>query len=563
MDIPLVRWYPSGMFIRVKTTPNSPRRSVQLVESVRDGDRVRQRILRHIGVAMDDDELERLKQLAEYVKVKLIDERQPTLFPPEPLAEMAIGAGRRGDGKRELRVDLGQLEEEQRVVTGVHEVYGEMYRHLGLDRLLPRSRYRASHDALFHTVMARLANPDSKQGSVRRLEEEFGISLPLEKVYRMMERLDATRIDRLRTWVGDASRALLPEPVAVLSLDCTTLAFETAVADELRQHGFSKDGKHGESQVLLALMVSPEGLPISYEVLPGATHEGHSLLPVLQGMQQRHQVERMVCVGDRGMLSAANLDALDALGSGYVVGARLRSLPADLQDKVLDNEAYGPLEGSDSRRVAEWDHKGRRLIVAWYPEWARKDAHDRRKAVECLMRKLERSSNPGELISSQGAKRILAVEGEARLVADKEKIASAERWDGLLGVITDLRDMPAAEVLSRYHGLWKVEESFRITRHDPRVRPVWHWTPDRIRAHIAISFMAFACVRHLAYRVAIQKRRMSPEAIRSALTGRQCSILRCKQTGNRYVIPSRPTPDAERIYATMALPLPTTPYRLT
>ena len=187
------------MFIRVKTTPNSPRRSVQLVESVRDGDRVRQRILRHIGVAMDDDELERLKQLAEYVKVKLIDERQPTLFPPEPLAEMAIGAGRRGDGKRELRVDLGQLEEEQRVVTGVHEVYGEMYRHLGLDRLLPRSRYRASHDALFHTVMARLANPDSKQGSVRRLEEEFGISLPLEKVYQMMDRLDATRIDRLRT----------------------------------------------------------------------------------------------------------------------------------------------------------------------------------------------------------------------------------------------------------------------------------------------------------------------------------------------------------------------------
>ena len=108
-----------------------------------------------------------------------------------------------------------------------------------------------------------------------------------------------------------------------------------------------------------------------------------------------------------------------------------------------------------------------------------------------------------------------------------------------------------------------MEESFRITRHDLRVRPVWHWTPDRIRAHVAISFMAFACVRHLAYRVAIQKRSMSPEAIRSALTRRQCSILRCKRTGNRYVISSKPTPDAERIYATMAIPLPTTPYQLT
>ena len=158
--------------------------------------------------------------------------------------------------------------------------------------------------------MARLANPDSKQGSVRRLEEEIGISLPLEKVYRMMDRLDATRIDRLRTWVGEASRALLPDPVTVLFFDCTTLAFETAEEDELRQHGFSKVGKHRESQVLLALMVSRTGLPINYEVLPGATCEGRSLPCELQDMPQRHQVERMVCVADRSMLSAAILEAL-------------------------------------------------------------------------------------------------------------------------------------------------------------------------------------------------------------------------------------------------------------
>ena len=81
------------------------------------------------------------------------------------------------DGKRELQVDLKRLFEEQRVVTGVHEVYGEIYWQLGLDRLLPHARYRASHNALFHTAMARIANPDSKRGSVRRLEEDFGSSL--------------------------------------------------------------------------------------------------------------------------------------------------------------------------------------------------------------------------------------------------------------------------------------------------------------------------------------------------------------------------------------------------
>ena len=496
------------------------------------------------------------------VKAKLIDERQPTLFPPEQLAEMAIGAGRRGDGERDVRVDLKQLFEEQRVVTGVHEVYGEIYRQLGLDRLLPHSRYRASHDALFHTVMARIANPDSKRGSVRRLEEDFGVSLALEKVYRMMDRLDGRRIERLRTQVGEASRSLLPEPVVELFFDCTTLSFETSVEDKLCQHGLSKDGKHGESLVLLALMVSPEGLPISYEVLPGAADEGHSLVPVLQDMQRRHPVGRTVCVADRGVLSAGNLATLDTMESGYVVGTRLRNLPADLQEKILDPEAYRPLDGPDGRRVAEWDHKGRRLIVAWCPERARKDAHDRRDTVKRLIGKLERSSNPREQVSNRGAKRFIAVEGDAQLVADEERTAEAARWDGLLGVITNLCDMPAAEVLTRYHGLWQVEESFRITRHDLRARPVRHWNEDRIRAHVAISFMAFACVRHLAYRVATQQRRMSPEVMRSALTHRQCSILRCKRTGNRYVIPSKPTPDTERIYATMALPLPTTPYEL-
>ena len=149
-------------------------------------------------------------------------------------------------------------------------------------------------------------------------------------------------------------------------------------------------------------MVSREGLPISYEVLPGATHEGHSLVPLLQDMQERLRVPRFVCVADRGMLSAGNLDALDALGNGYVVGAGLRGLPAALNEKILDPGAYSPLQGSGEPRVGEWEHLGRRLIVAWCPDRARRDAHDRRKAMARLLRELERCRNPGELISNQG-----------------------------------------------------------------------------------------------------------------------------------------------------------------
>ena len=297
-------------------------------------------------------------------------------------------------------------------------------------------------------------------------------------------------------------------------------------------------------------MVTREGLPVSYKVFPGATYEGHSLVPALRDMQQRHQVERAVCVADRGMLSADNLDAMDAMDNEYVVGARLRKLPAALKKQVLDLDAYGPLEGSQSRRVGEWEHKGRRLIVVWCPERARKDAHERRKAVERLLDKLERSDNPKELLSNHGAKRFIrtsrATRGSPSTRRRSPKRNGGTGWPASSPICAT---RGVTEALSLYHGLWQVEESFRITKHDLRVRPIWHWTPARIRAHIAISFMAFACVRHLAYRVAVQKRRMSPEAIRSALVHRQCSILRCQQTGNRYVIPSKPTPKAEMIYA--------------
>ena len=87
-------------------------------------------------------------------------------------------------------------------------------------------------------------------------------------------------------------------------------------------------------------------------------------------------------------------------------------------------------------------------------------------------------------------------------------------------VVTNLRDASVAEVMVHYHGLWQVEESFRITKHDLKMRPIWNWNENRIRAHIAIAFMAFACVRHLAYRVAIQKRRLTDGGRATSMRGK-------------------------------------------
>lgn len=550
------------MFVRVKTTPNSPRKSVQLVESVRDGKAVRQKIVRHIGIALDEDELVRLKDLAAVVKAKLEADTQPQLFPPEDVAEQVLAARSRQDDAP-LKVDLKQLIETQRLVSGIHAVYGAVYESLGLDRLLPAWRYRASHKALFHSVMARLANPDSKRASVRALAADFGVQASLPQVYRMMDLLDEDRIERLNALAGQAAKALLGGTLRVLFFDCTTLYFESFTEDALKQPGYSKDAKFKECQVLLALAVTETGLPVRYTVLPGATFEGHSLIPVVKALQTDCEAEDAVVVADRGMLSEDNLNALEEAGLHYIVGARLKSLSRAAQTQVLDADRYETLKDGDGLRVLDLPHDSRRLVVGYSPVRAEKDRRDRDKAIAKLRKKLAKSDNPKDLLNNYGYKKYLKVEGESTLSVNPDRIAQAQRWDGLHGVITNLpKATTTTTILGQYRGLWQVEDTFRVSKHDLKVRPIYHWTPRRIQAHIALAFMSLLCVRHLQYRMALQARPVSPEVVRNALVHVQHSVLEHTQTHRRYVIPSAVNEAGRQLYKVMGLTHSTTPYEL-
>jgi transposase len=96
----------------------------------------------------------------------------------------------------------------------------------------------------------------------------------------------------------------------------------------------------------------------------------------------------------------------------------------------------------------------------------------------------------------------------------------------------------AQEVLEQYNNLWQVEESFRVTKHDLKIRPIYHWKPSRVRAHIAISFAALFLVRHLEHRVRLQYKKLSPQRIRQLLLGTQTSVLYSQTKNIRYALPS-------------------------
>lgn len=551
------------MFIRVKSTPNSPRRSVQIVESIRDGNKIKQRIVRYVGIAMDDQELEKLKDLAELIKAKIQEEKHPNFFAPEKLAEMSAEAKKHSSAK-ELFVNLKELKEIQRSIVGIHDVYGEIYRDLGFHNVFPGVRRQSISTILRHIVMARIANPASKRSSVISLEQDFGISLNLDQVYRMMDKLDTEACESIQHCAFEATCQIFGGKIDVIFVDATTIYFESFTEDEFKKNGYSKDLKFSQPQVLLALMVTKQGLPIGYEAFPGSTYEGHTLLPLLEKIKQRHEIDKVIFVADSAMFNETNLSLLEEKGYEYIVGARLKNLSAQLKNEILDSSKYTSISPGDDAEVIsffELEHQKRRLVISHSTKRARKDEHDRNKAIEKLQKKLSKYKNPRDLISNYGYKKFLKIEGKSEILLDEDRLAHAAQWDGLHGVITNNKDLNAQDILAQYRGLWQVEESFRITKHDLRVRPIFHWTPERVRAHIAICFMSFACVRYLEHRTALQYKKLSPEAIRKALVRVQVSILK-HSDGTQYALPSQGNQDSRKLYQITGKKYSTIPYQI-
>jgi len=552
------------MFIRIKTSPNSPKRAVQIVKSVRNGKSVSQKIVRHVGSALDDAELDKLKNLAEFIKAKLENEANPTLFSPETIAEMVIQARNNNNDEKELNVNIKNLREQARVITGIHEVYGEIYKDLGFDKVIANpKRNPSANKNLFNIVMARIANPLSKRASTIELEKDFGIKLSLEGVYKMMDKIDDKVTEKIELNSYQSAQRILKEKINVVFYDCTTLYFESFTEDELKENGYSKDMKFNQPQVLLGLLSTTEGLPIGYQVFPGSKYEGHTLEKAIEKIKQKYEVEEVVLVADSGLLNDENQAELEKNKVGYILGARIKNMNETIAKQILNKNNYIAINEESATKTTEIKlSEEKRLIVTYCPKRAEKDKYDREKAIEKLQKKLSKSKNPFSLINNYGYKKYLKLEGKSEIKIDELTLAKSALWDGLHGMITNKKDLTATQVKEYYNQLWQIEENFRISKHDLRIRPIYHWTPKRIKAHIAISFMALVCVRHLEYRVKTQYKKLSPQVLRNELLHSQHSIVKDISTNKKYCIPSKTSDELKKIYRCVGKIIDSVPFEV-
>jgi len=542
------------MFIRVKTSNKGATKYVQIVQSIRKGERVTQKIIRHIGVAYDEDELVQLKLLAESIRIKLEAGGQQFLFKPEEIVNLKRSKETYADS--DYQVNLKDLTEEQRLISGIPEAYGRLFYDLGYEKVIKNPARRKMAVRIFKDiVLSRIANPVSKRASVDMLEEDFGITIDLDKVYRMMDKLDDKAIDRLKKITYQNTLNLFGGKIDVIFYDATTIYFESFTSDELKNCGFSKDGKSNQPQILLTLMVTTEGLPIDYQIFPGDTYEGHTLIPALKEIRKKYDIRKVVLVADSGMLSAVNTRELEESNFEYIVGARLRNMNNKLKDEILNPQNYHQI--TPGYKIASFSCNNKKLIVNYSAKRALKDRSDREKKIEKLKKKLQRSSNPKNYLLNSGYRKYLKVKGNLSL--NEEEILKDSRWDGLHGVMTNAK-ATNKEILEKYNDLWNVEASFRVTKHDLAVRPVFHWRPRRIKAHMAICFTAYSLVKQMQYRVKLQYKNLSIEKIRQTLIRVQTSILFDKKKRIRYGLPSRMSKEAKKIYKIFNIKRSMTPY---
>ena len=335
------------MFVRIKSkSKDKYNKSVQLVESSRVNGKVVQTIVKHIGVAYNDEQLDELRLLAKSIQITLENVDKESLFQAEELIEDLTLEGKYDQSiysDEDYNVDIRNLEEESRTITGIHDIYGKLYDELKVGSIIANPARNVSVAKIFkEMVISRIANPDSKRGSVAALEEKYGVEIDLDKVYRMMDKLDDIAIAKLNTLSYNKTKELFGDKIDVIYFDATTIYFESFTEDTgedaLKKNGYSKDLKFNQPQVVLALMVTKEGLPIGYEAFSGDTFDGHTLIPSLKILREKYNIDNVVYVADSGMFNKNNLQELDQLEEhkfNYIVGARIKNISKSIKEQIL------------------------------------------------------------------------------------------------------------------------------------------------------------------------------------------------------------------------------------
>lgn len=450
-------------------------------------------VLKHVGTAHTKEELEKLKLSAS--AWILAHPPQPQLFPSDVISI-------RDCDYRGIRFAY------------VYEFLQSICMHFGFTTL--------SHPMLVDLVIIRIFEPASKLRSLTLLSKYFNINYSEPTLYRHLRHFPALK-QSVEEKIVKVAKSEFGFDFSFVLYDVTTLYFETFLSDELRKPGFSKDNKSQQPQIVIGLMVTPQGFPVSYEVFAGNTFEGTTFMPSILAFKSLHKIETLTIVADAAMLSLDNIGKLVANNLTYIVGARLGNISSELLE-TIDTKLV-----RDDAKTIRVDTLHGALVCAYSKKRYTKDLSDMNKQIKKAESHVQ---TPGKM---RRAKFVSITADKVSL--NDALIAKTKKLLGIKGYYTNLVNVSDTNIIAHYQSLWNVEQAFRIAKSDLASRPIFHRKEESIRAHILICVMALSVSKYIEIK--------TKRSIRSVLDLCKTvtdAILAHRQTGEQITMRS-PIPE--------------------
>jgi hypothetical protein len=460
------------MFVRTKRSGSgaAAREYLQIVESRRDGAKVRQRVLVTLGrrdELVADGTLDGLvRSLAKFSdKLRVVDRVRSDGL--QAHAARSWGPA----------LVFERLWKEQRLPELLGRFSGERCFEFNVER------------ACFALALQRLCAPGSDlQGSswLPTVECAGFADLQLQHLYRTVGFLASVR-QPLEHALFLQDRDLFSQELDMVFIDTTSTYIYRPEQTEVRRRGYSRDRMPDQPQVVICLCVDKQGWPIAWDILPGNTADKPAFVAMIKKLRERFRIRRVIVVADRGMIAKNTMELLQddkEAPFDFILGCRMRK-QKEVNEEVLSRAGrYHTVE--DNLEVKQVVVDGRRYVVCRNPAEVKKDA----AAREALLKKVAESiaQGPKSMIGNKGYARFLNVEKGAVSINHDAVVADA-RMDGKFVLRTNT-ELPTSEVAKAYKSLWRVERAFRETKSTLDVRPVYHHRDDTTIGHIVGCFLA-------------------------------------------------------------------------
>ena len=522
------------MYVKKNSCKNG-RILLTLTHGYRENGKLKQKNIETLGYLDDlekiyDDPIAHFRVIAKQKTAEMAVASEPIhldLNPTTPIGQLEVGLK-----------NLGYV------------VFEKLYHELGIQTFFARHENRLKIDfnlnAVFRLlVYSRLLDPGSKKKAYDNQSQFFETMAPsLEAVYRSLDYYDRFNLD-LQRWLNERVKKQYGRNHDFAYYDVTNYYFEIDEEDELRRRGPSKE--HRPNPIIqMGLLLDSRGLPLAYHLFPGNQSEKRSLNPLLNRLKEDYGLGRLVVVADKGLNCGDNIACQLAQGNGYIYSQSIRGADQEFKQFVLDPAGYQP-NGEHSKvksrvypkEIRFTDAQGKKQkirvdqkqVVFYSQDYADKARYERNRTVAKARRYLRSPSNLNLALAYSAASYIKGVqydkngeiiETKSTLYLDEAKIREEEQFDGYYAIVTSELDKTDAEIIEAYHGLWKIEESFKISKSDLRTRPIYVSLEAHIEAHFLTCFVALLLSRILELRM------------NNAQTGRSFSAVELLESLRRY-----------------------------